>query len=161
MLLNMPTRWAAGRGPETEHVRDQLSAYLDYELPEPERDQVREHLRRCPECENELATLKATKQLLAEMPLQPPPRPFVLTPDMVGRTISGPVVVPQRGWSLAGRLRVAALGFAAILVVMLSSDYLFQGSAPYAPDTATTRLTSPYNYNAPSTGINGSTASGA
>src|SRR5690349_3625943 len=104
MLFNLPMR--IGRGDAGDHVLDQLSAYIDYELSDAERERVREHLRRCPACENELATLKATKQLLNEVPLQAVPRSFILTPDMVGHAMSGPVERRRSfGWSLAGRLR--------------------------------------------------------
>jgi hypothetical protein len=154
MLLNMPTRSGGGRGPENDHVRDQLSAYMDYELPDLERAQVREHLRRCPECENELATLRATKQLLAEMAAQPAPRSFALTPDMVGRAVSGPIVVRRPGWSLAARLRLASAAFALLLVFMLSVDVLFQGAGapalrspqafnPLVPSAAESQMTGP------------------
>src|SRR3954469_25467019 len=102
MLFYTPLRGGAGRGNDAGHVRDQLSAYIDYELSDAEREQVREHLRRCPDCENELATLKATKQVLADMPLMTAPRSFVLTPAMVGREAPAPVV-RHRLWSLAGR----------------------------------------------------------
>jgi hypothetical protein len=160
MLLNMPTRWGAGRGPDTEHVRDQLSAYIDYELPDAERVQVREHLRRCPECENELATLKAMKQLLIETALRPVPRSFALTPEMVGRTARGPVVAPpRRGWSLAGRLRLATAGVAMLLAVMVTGDALFLS---YGSPTASIAMPSDQALApAPDTYITGSTASGA
>ncbi len=118
-------RISGGRGDGNEHVLDQLSAYLDYELPDAERTRVRDHLRRCPACENELATLKATKQLMTEVPLKSLPRSFILTPDMVGRAMSGPVERRRSfGWSLAGRLRTATALAAVLLVLVLSGDLL-------------------------------------
>src|SRR3954469_1729992 len=121
MLLNLPMRISGNRGDGNEHVLDQLSAYLDYELTDAERTRVRDHLRRCPACENELATLKATKQLMTEVPLQALPRSFILTPDMVGRAMSGPVERRRSfGWTLAGRLRTATALMAVLLVLVLS-----------------------------------------
>ncbi len=142
-------RISGGRGDGNEHVLDQLSAYLDYELPDAERTRVRDHLRRCPACENELATLRATKQLLTEVPLQSLPRSFVLTPDMVGRAMSGPVERRRSfGWTLAGRLRTATALVAVLLVLVLSSDFLnhsvLGGSAATArPPMTTSRAVGP------------------
>ena len=126
MLFNWSIR--IGRGNGNGHVLEQLSAYIDYELPDAERERVREHLRRCPLCETELATLKAAKQLLNEMPLQPVPRSFILTPDMVGQAMSGPVERRRPlGWTLAGRLRTATALVAVLLVLVLSGDLLRSG----------------------------------
>jgi len=126
MLFNLPIR--IGRADGNGHVLDQLSAYIDYELPDAERERVREHLRRCPVCETELATLKAAKQLLNEMPLHPVPRSFILTPDMVGQAMSGPVERRRPlGWTLAGRLRTATALVAVLLVLVLSGDLLRSG----------------------------------
>jgi hypothetical protein len=126
MLFNFPMR--IGRSDGNGHVLDQLSAYIDYELPDSERERVREHLRRCPVCETELATLKATKQLLNEMPLHPVPRSFILTPDMVGQAMSGPVERRRSlGWNLAGRLRTATAVVAVLLVLVLTGDLLRLG----------------------------------
>ena len=128
MLFNLPIRIGGSRGDTNEHVLDQLSAYIDYELSDAERERVREHLRRCPVCENELATLKATKQLLTELPLHPVPRTFMLTPDMVGRGVTGPVERRRAfGWTLAGRLRTATALVAVLLVLVLSGDILSRG----------------------------------
>ncbi len=128
MLFNLPIRIGGGRGDTNEHVLDQLSAYIDYELSDTERERVREHLRRCPVCENELATLKAAKQLLNELPLHPVPRTFILTPDMVGRGVTGPVERRRPlGWTLAGRLRTATALVAVLLVLVLSGDVLSRG----------------------------------
>jgi hypothetical protein len=126
MIFNFPMR--IGRGDGNGHVLDQLSAYIDYELPDAERERVREHLRRCPVCETELATLKATKQLLNEVPLHPVPRSFILTPDMVGQAMRGPVERRRSlGWSLAGRLRTATALVAVLLVLVLTGDLLRLG----------------------------------
>jgi Putative zinc-finger len=128
MLFNLPIRIGGGRGDTNEHVLDQLSAYIDYELSDTERERVRDHLRRCPVCENELATLKAAKQLLNELPLHPVPRTFILTPDMVGRGVTGPVERRRPlGWTLAGRLRTATALVAVLLVLVLSGDVLSRG----------------------------------
>jgi hypothetical protein len=118
MLLNTPIKISKNApGP---HVLDQLAAYLDYELPEDQRAVVREHLRRCPQCENELATLRATKQLLRDLPDMAPPRSFRLSPEQVAAANKQSVVaaLPLSGARLP-RLVLALRGSAACIFVLL------------------------------------------
>lgn len=51
-----------------EHVRDLLSAYLDNQLAEPERQNVASHLAVCPECNAILADYRRFDALLAQIP---------------------------------------------------------------------------------------------
>ncbi len=118
MLLNTPIKISKNApGP---HVLDQLAAYLDYELPEDQRAVVREHLRRCPQCENELATLRATKQLLRDLPDLAPPRSFRLSPELVAAANKQSAVAPlPLGRARLPRLVLALRGSAACLFVLL------------------------------------------
>jgi len=118
MLLNTPIKISKNApGP---HVLDQLAAYLDYELPEDQRAVVREHLRRCPQCENELATLRATKQLLRDLPEIAPPRSFRLSPELVAAANKQAVAAPlPLGRARMPRLVLALRGSAACLFVLL------------------------------------------
>jgi len=105
---------------------DQLAAYLDYELPEPARAAVREHLRGCPQCENDLATLRAAKQLLRDLPAAVPPRSFKLTPDAVAARNARPAT-PARLWGLprlALALRLASAVCCLLLLPLLGTSAL-------------------------------------
>src|SRR5262249_55237159 len=108
ILLNTPFR-IPGR-----HVTDQLNAYLDYELPEADRDLVRDHLRRCPERENEWAPLRAPKQRRGDVPVARAPRSFALSVEQADALKARPVsrialATPQNRLSgLAVGLRLAA-----------------------------------------------------
>ena len=52
---------------------DLLSAYLDGDLPEREREGIADHLRRCPRCAEEERALKETLSLLRDLPAGPAP----------------------------------------------------------------------------------------
>ena len=131
-MMNLLGRGEKGAGDDPGHVREQLSAYIDYELDEATRAVVRDHLRRCPVCENELATLKAAKQLLIELPPLAVPRSFMLTPDMVGLGQRGPVVRRSAASSLARQLRLATATVAMLLVAVLLTDSLLMQGGPKA-----------------------------
>ena len=146
MLLNTPIRISKNApGP---HVLDQLAAYLDYELPEDQRAVVREHLRRCPQCENELATLRATKQLLRDLPDITPPRSFRLSPEQVAAANKQSSAAPlPLGRARMPRLVLALRGSAACLFVLLlllvgtdltnrPSSAMLTASYPSSADTA-------------------------
>lgn len=138
MLLNTPIRISKNApGP---HVLDQLAAYLDYELPEDQRAVVREHLRRCPQCENELATLRATKQLLRDLPDMAPPRSFRLSPEQVAATNKqGAMAALPLGRARLPRLVLALRGSAVcvfvVLLLLVGTD-LTSRPAALAPTTA-------------------------
>ncbi|MDQ2807353.1 MAG: zf-HC2 domain-containing protein, partial [Chloroflexota bacterium] len=129
MLLNTPIK--LGKLGPGNHVLDQLAAYLDYELPEPARAAVREHLRGCPQCENELATLRAAKQLLRDLPAALPPRSFKLNPDQVTALNPRPAA-PLRLFGLprlALALRLASAVCCLLLLPLLGTSALISGSS--------------------------------
>ncbi|HMA34970.1 MAG TPA: zf-HC2 domain-containing protein, partial [Chloroflexia bacterium] len=137
MLLNTPIK--VNKNSPGGHVVEQLAAYLDYELPEPEREAVREHLRRCPQCENDLATLRAAKQLLRDLPPVTLPRSFKLNPDQVAALGSHGAAVPALAAPVARisrwvfGLRVSAAGLALLLIMLLSVDLLGNAGTSASP----------------------------
>lgn len=60
-----------------------LSAYLDGELSDAEREQVETHLPDCSACRQELEALRGTVALLQRLPEVRPPRTFFITEAMV------------------------------------------------------------------------------
>ena len=141
MLLNTPIK--LGKPEPGAHVLDQLAAYLDYELPEPQRAAVREHLRGCPQCENELATLRAAKQLLRDLPTAVPPRSFKLNPDQVAALNPRPAA-PTRRFGLprlALALRLASAVCCLLLLPLLGTSALNMNSG--SPAAMTTQSKAP------------------
>ncbi|HXI85071.1 MAG TPA: zf-HC2 domain-containing protein [Verrucomicrobiae bacterium] len=60
---------------DCDHIRGELSAYLDGELTPPQRTEVETHLASCAECQRELVELKTLVTGVAALPkLQPTPR---------------------------------------------------------------------------------------
>lgn len=51
-----------------------ISAYIDEELPGVEALQIRQHLRNCPECNEEYEALLQTKRLIASLAIKSPTR---------------------------------------------------------------------------------------
>ncbi len=139
MLLNTPIK--IGKPGPGAHVPDQLAAYLDYELPEPQRAAVREHLRGCPQCENDLATLRAAKQLLRDLPAAVPPRSFKLNPNAVAALNARPTN-PARLFGLprlALALRLASAVCCLLLLPLLGTTAL----ESQVPEALTARSQAP------------------
>lgn len=59
-----------------EEFSQDLSAYLDGELPPRERAALEAHLRDCPRCRQELASLRAVSRLVASLPAVEPSEEF-------------------------------------------------------------------------------------
>ncbi|HUS17589.1 MAG TPA: hypothetical protein VM536_21550, partial [Chloroflexia bacterium] len=113
---------------------------LDYELPEGQRAVVREHLRRCPQCENELATLRATKQLLRDLPAVPTPRSFKLSVEQVA-AYNPQAARPASRWRLprlAFAFRLSATAALLLLLMTVSADLFGLGGQPATLLTAAT-----------------------
>jgi anti-sigma factor RsiW len=109
------------------YTHDNLSAYLDGELSERERQRVERHLAQCAACRDELASLRATVTLLRQAPRQPLPRSFVLPPS---------AQLQQRNyqrWNWAfGALRSASVVVTLLLVILVSGDVLLgRGIVPW------------------------------
>ncbi len=113
-----------------------IDAYVDAELPEPQRALFASHLAGCDICGELVAEASALKRMLSEeLTEQPVPRSFRLTPAMLAD--AAPVVQPAptpwwpRAAQAVGGLAVAA--FAFLLVVDLSATsndtFIAQSSA--------------------------------
>ena len=90
-------------------LKDLLSAYIDGQVSESEAIRVEEHLSGCDECRRELGTLRATVELLGQLPEIAPQRAY---------TLSAPPEPAGRGWPVAWTAR-AATSLAGLLVVAL------------------------------------------
>lgn len=101
--------------------QEQLNAYLDYELSEAEREQVRDLLRRSPAAENELATLRATRQVMRELPNVANPRSFVVRPYMLEQLPPRRPSIRIFGWRLSAALGLSlgSVAAASLLVLLL------------------------------------------
>ncbi|HKP54104.1 MAG TPA: zf-HC2 domain-containing protein [Chloroflexia bacterium] len=71
----------------SEHVVEQISAYLDGALDDAVSDEVRAHIDDCAECHAEYIEVRATRQLLRRVHTVQPPYAFTLTPEMVQRKV--------------------------------------------------------------------------
>ena len=90
-------------------LKDLLSAYIDGQVSESEAIRVEEHLSGCDECRRELGTLRATVELLGQLPEIAPQRAY---------TLSAPPEPAGRGWPVTWTAR-AATSLAGLLVVAL------------------------------------------
>lgn len=121
-----------------EHLRfrELLSPYIDRRLKPREVSALERHLAACQSCSRELASLKATLELLQGVPVLPPPRPFTLAP-------MAPQPFMPAFRLLAGAATVTALLLAALLVSEVSGIFYRGASTPiggYAESKAVSGL---------------------
>lgn len=101
---------------------DTLTAYLDHELSDADRQDAEHHLRLCADCRQERDELRATVMLLRGLPQYAPRRSF--------RVGSERAMTPVNGGWLARLLpalpaiRVATVAVAMLLLVVVSGDLL-------------------------------------
>jgi len=94
-----------------------LSAYLDGRLTASERERVERHVAACSRCQEELATLRSTVELLHEVPSVPLPRSFALSASAEEERER------YRFWRrMHTALRTATAVVSLLLVLLLSSD---------------------------------------
>jgi len=106
------------------HLTDRLSAYLDGEMSAGERGLVEAHLRRCPLCENELATLRATATMLRDLKPLSTPRSFALRPAMVAASPRRPFFGGLDSLNAAyGNLKAATAFATLLLIFTLGLDF--------------------------------------
>lgn len=134
---------------------EQLNAYLDYELSEAEREQVRDLLRRSPAAENELATLRATRQVMRELPDAAAPHRFVVRPYMLEQparrpafSIFGGRLSPAFGLSL-GSIAAASLLVLVLVVQLATSSMTNQTASTATLAQATAAAAQPRGANGP------------
>ncbi len=95
-----------------EGIQEHLSAYIDGQLASSQRASIEEHLVSCKPCQQELASLRATKNVLRSMPSVAVPRSF---------TIVSYRPAPRR--FAFGALRLATAVAAFLLIVVGMGDY--------------------------------------
>src|SRR3972149_1198508 len=88
--------------------REEISAYLDGRLGSGESACPDSYLHACVSCRAELGELRLTVAALRELPLEPPPRSFALTPERLAAPGHAVARAPSPG--LAGALRFAGGG---------------------------------------------------
>ncbi len=121
------------------YVEDRLSAYIDGQLSDEERANVRKHLQQCESCQASLDSLGWTIKLLKQVPAPPLPRQFTLP---VPESPRAPATPDWLKWGLAAASSVAALAFIILLSVNVLSGgaTLLPGQRAYAPMAAPTAV---------------------
>lgn len=129
-----------------DHLGDELlSAFVDDQVTQDEREQVQAHLRSCSACQQRHQELRAVVDLLRGLPEVPVPRDFKLGPRVVA---DPPNVVRLRRWYIATRV---AAGSLAAGFVLLSAGVLYVDSRPSAAAT-TSAVSKPQVALAPTAG---------
>jgi hypothetical protein len=82
-------------------VRDRVSAYIDRELPAPERAGIEAHLRECPECARALEEMRAVDALARGHEVEPPAGYFDALPGRVRARLSPPARARVPAWAIA------------------------------------------------------------
>jgi len=116
-MVSMPAFGRLHANREHRFASDNLSAYLDGELPPGERARVERHLAACADCRRDLETLQETVALVRRVPLVPVPRSFALP------ATARAVQARHRRWNRAfGVLRTATVTIATMLVIVFAGD---------------------------------------
>jgi hypothetical protein len=108
---------------------EQLSAYLDGQLAQPDRSRLELQIRSDPALASALEGLRQTRALLRRTPQRRAPRNFTLTPKMAGIRPPVPRLVPVLSWASA----VAALFFIFTLGAALVGQLSFGAASKSAP----------------------------
>ena len=98
-----------------EWAAELLSALLDGELDEATAAAVRVHVQECTECSRDWGELRATKQLLAALPVAPAPRSYAILADDLGEPDRAGATFWPRLLGLTWRLS-SALAVVLILI---------------------------------------------
>ncbi|MSP13142.1 MAG: hypothetical protein EXR62_09310 [Chloroflexi bacterium] len=113
-----------------ERVQELLSAYLDNEISDQERELVERHLHTCEECQETLAELRWTTNLIQQVSPVPIPRSFTL-PTTVEPILARRPAHPGR--VIHYSLRWATAAAALLLVVVAGRDLLPGNNSATAP----------------------------
>jgi len=130
---------------EKERRDELLSAYLDGELDERERQALESRLSEEPVLRAELRAMHQTVSLMRELPHVAAPRNFILTESMVARPGTERVAAQEgretrRSWTWAAPLLTAATTVVSLLfVVVLVGDLLLSGVGGMASAPAPAR----------------------
>lgn len=118
--------------------QDQLSAYLDGALSARARRQVEAHLAVCQACQQGLAQLQATVQVLRALPPMAVPRSFALPAGVAAAGPPNPLAT--RAYRAS---RVAAAGVAVALALVITLDLLGVATREEGGGAPTTQLAAP------------------
>ncbi len=121
-------RW---RKSEEERRDELLSAYLDGELKEGEREQLEARLSQDPALRAELRTLHQVSSMVRELPRVSAPRNFILSEAMVRGRQPAPAPEPRRAWT-APLLTAATAVVSLLFAVVLTGGLLLPGVADFA-----------------------------
>jgi hypothetical protein len=102
-----------------------LSSYMDGQLSQSEQARIQAHLDACPDCRDELRTLRWTKDLAQQMPVMPVPRSFIVREadlETQRTTQPRPFLVPA-----LARLQAAAAIVAILLVLVVAGELFARG----------------------------------
>lgn len=121
-------RW---RKSEEERRDELLSAYLDGELNEGEREQLEARLSQDPALRAELRTLHQVSSMVQELPRVSAPRNFILSETMVRGRQPTRTPEPRRTWT-APLLTAATAVVSLLFAVVLATDLLLPGVADFA-----------------------------
>ncbi|GEM_PF-3791579 len=116
-----------------QQAREAFSEYLDGRLAAGMAVWLEAHLRQCPPCEDEFASMRASVQLVRMMPQAPAPRSFLLRPDQVVQQVR---MMPPFWISWLPAVRVAAAATAALFLVVVSVDLFGAGGGTSAQSTS-------------------------
>ena len=113
-----------------------LSAYMDGELPPDDAARVEKHLKECADCQRELDSLCELTSLMRQMPSRTPPRSFFVPAEAANQRRR----LRTRSWAY-GAMRTVSVLATLLLVFVIGGDLLFFGGqgflrAPVAPGVA-------------------------
>ena len=100
---------------ECERTRSKLSEYLDDCLTPQEWRNLEQHLEECEACRQEFKLLRATVNLLHQVPQVPVPRSFALVEADLQRRKPSPLVLHFRWLQVATAVAVALLAFLIVV----------------------------------------------
>jgi len=128
-----------GWGKNEEEQRDELlSAYLDRELGERERERLEARLSEDPALQAELRAMQQTVSMVRELRQVSAPRNFILSDSMVQRRAPAPAPEPRRAW-VAPVLTAATTVVSLLFVVVLVGDLLLSQVGGFASAPAPMR----------------------
>ncbi|MEA3375702.1 MAG: zf-HC2 domain-containing protein [Chloroflexota bacterium] len=119
------------RKSEQQRRDELLSAYLDGELSEREREQLETRLSEDPALRAELRALHQTMSLVRELPRASAPRNFILTESMVRGREPAHAPEPRLAWA-APILTAATAVVSLLFAVVLAGDLLLPGVGGFA-----------------------------
>lgn len=133
------------------HFKEQLSAYVDKELAENERQLIAEHLEICDECRREYDAILHASQLAATLPkADAPQNTWLSIEDALDKKNDGQFgLIPQRSsftfrnaFAFATAAIVVTLIGVGIYVVVLNDGFTYHASTPNQNGSATSLINS-------------------